>query len=66
MAKAWSFCTLHPTSVSSLTLPLHRPTRPIASVAYPEAAESLIRRITQQRWLARSHNQYLNQLVYGV
>jgi hypothetical protein len=45
---------------------IHRPTRPIASVGYPEAGESLIRRIAQRRLLASFHNQCLNQLVHGV
>ena len=44
----------------------HIPPRPIASVGYPEASESQIRRIAQQRLLDRFHNQYLNQLVCGV
>ena len=42
---------------------LQCPRRPIASVGYPEAGESLIRQIAQQRLLVGLH---LNQLVRGV
>ena len=38
----------------------------LLDVGYPEAGESLIRRIARQRLLVRFHNQYLNQLVRGV
>src|SRR5271154_2540361 len=38
----------------------------IVSVGYPEAVESLIRRIAQRRLLVGLHNQYLNQLVRGI
>jgi hypothetical protein len=45
---------------------LHSPPRPIASVGYPEAGESLIRRMAQRRLLVGLHIKYLNQLVRGV
>jgi hypothetical protein len=45
---------------------VHCPPRPIVRVGYPEAVESLIRRIAQQRLLVGLHNQYLSQLVRGV
>jgi hypothetical protein len=46
-------------------LPGRFPPHLIASVAYPEASESLIRRIAR-RLLVGFHNQYVNQLVRGV
>ena len=45
---------------------VHRPPRPIASIGYPEAGESLIRRIAQRQLLVGLHNKYLNQLLRGV
>jgi hypothetical protein len=56
----------HVNFISAAEAQIHRPTCPIASVGYPEAGESLIRRIAQRRLLASFHNQCLSQLVHRV
>jgi hypothetical protein len=61
-AREWHLCTLNYWDARYVC----RPPRPIASVDYPEASESQIRRIAQRRLLVRFHNKYLNQLVCGV
>jgi hypothetical protein len=45
---------------------LQRPPRPIASVGYSGAGESLIRSIAQRRLLVGLENKYVNRLVRGV